>query len=96
MLNILEEIVEHIMLFLNISDRAFLTALVKAILIALITFIVIKLARFFVESIRSGYLIENIKISLIISIGLSVLMLLFNLFEKNKIEFTDGFLKYRR
>ena len=47
MFDILESIVEHIMLFFNIPDRPFLTALVKAIVITLMTFIVMRLARFF-------------------------------------------------
>lgn len=82
MFYILEEIVEHIMLFLNISNRPFLTALVKAIVITLLTFTVMRSARFFFESIKSGYLIEDIKTSLIIGCGLAILMLIFDLFEK--------------
>lgn len=85
MFDILKGIVEHIMLFFNIPDRPFLTALVKAIVITVTTFIVMRFARFFFESIKT---------SLIIGCRLAMLML--DLFEKNKIEFTDGFLKYRR
>lgn len=82
MFDILEGIVEHIMLFFNIPDRPFLTALVKAIVITLMTFTVMRSARFFFESIKSGYLIEDIKTSLIIGCGLALLMLIFDVFEK--------------
>ncbi len=82
MFYILEEIVEHIMLFLNIPDRPFLSALIKAIIITILVFIGMRTARFFVESIASGYLIDDLKTSLIIGCGLALLMLLFDLFEK--------------
>lgn len=82
MFYILEEIVEHIMLFLNIPNRPFLTALVKAMIITLIVFIGMRIARFFVESIASGYLVDDMKTSLIIGCGLAMLVLLFDLFEK--------------
>lgn len=85
MFDILEGIVEYIMLFFNIPGRIFLTALVKAIVITVTTFIVMRFARFFFESIKTSLII-----------GCSLAMLMLDLFEKNKIEFTDGFLKYRR
>lgn len=52
MFDILEGIVEHIVLFLNIPNRPFLTALVKAMIIFLITFTTLRLARFLVKSIE--------------------------------------------
>ena len=65
MFYILEEIVEQIMLFLNIPNRPFLTALVKSFLSGLVFFLVVRVARFIKDSIIAKYFVDDIKLSLI-------------------------------
>ena len=66
MFDILEGIVEHIILFFNIPNRPFITALVKSVLSALAFFFVVRIARFIKDSIVSKYFVDDIKLSLII------------------------------
>lgn len=83
MFYILEEIVEHIMMFLNIPNRPFLTALVKSILSVLAFFFVVRIARFIRDSIVSEYFVDDIKLSLIVGGIAFTISLLVSFFERN-------------
>jgi len=78
MLDILEGIVEHIMLFFNIPDRPFLTALVKGVVISSSFFIGMRLGRFFFQSITSEYVVGDAKVCIILGFCAALLSLLLN------------------
>lgn len=82
MFDILEEVVEHIMLFLNIPNRPILSAVVKGILISFIIFIVMRGARLFFQDITSAYIIDDAKLCIASGIFLAAISLFFDLIEK--------------
>lgn len=84
MFYILEEIVEHIMLFLNIPDRPFLTALVKGVLTGFTFFVTVRIARFAMYSITSKYFVNDIKLSLVAGCIIFFLSLLVSFVDRNK------------
>lgn len=84
MFYIFEEIVEHIMIFFNIPDRPFLTALVKSIILGFIFFLFMRIARFIVDSITLKYFVDDIKLSLIAGCIVFTVSLLVSFFERNK------------
>lgn len=81
MFGIFEGIVEHIMLFFNIPDRQFLTALVKWATIATILFTAARVIRFF-QSSGSAYILDDIKLCLALGLFLAAVSLFFDLVEK--------------
>lgn len=78
MFDILEGIVEHIMLFFNIPDRPFLTALVKGVVIAVGFFIAMRIGRFFFQSITLGYILGDAQVCIILGFCAALLSLLLN------------------
>ena len=81
MFDILEGIVEHIMLFFNIPDRPFFTALVKWILISFILFVTARIIRLF-QSFGSAYLLDDAKLCIALGFFLAVVSLFFDVIEK--------------